>query len=46
MEVAAAYLSGKIAAAGNPDIYHVIVHVGPEALQDTPPEVSADNAAR
>ena len=36
-EVAAAYLSGKITAAGNPDIYHVIVHAGPEALQDPPP---------
>ena len=36
VEVAGAYLSGKIASAGNPDIYHVIVHVGPEALQDTP----------
>ncbi len=37
MEVAAAYLSGKITAAGSPDIYHVIVHAGPEALQDPPP---------
>ncbi len=37
VEVAGAYLSGKITAAGNPDIYHVIVHAGPEALQDTPP---------
>jgi len=32
VEVAGAYLSGKIATAGNPDIYQVIVHVGPEAL--------------
>ena len=32
VEVAGAYLSGKITTAGNPDIYHVIVHVGPEAL--------------
>jgi 5-methylcytosine-specific restriction endonuclease McrA len=30
--VAGAYLSGKIATAANPDIYQVIVHVGPEAL--------------
>jgi 5-methylcytosine-specific restriction endonuclease McrA len=36
VEVARLYLSGKIATAGNPDIYHVIVHAGPEALQDTP----------
>ena len=36
VEVARAYLSGKIATAGNPDIYHVIVHAGPEALHDTP----------
>src|ERR1700734_1130862 len=34
--VAGAYLSAKIAAAGNPDIYHVIVHVGPEALTGDP----------
>ena len=32
VEVAGMYLSGKIATAGNPDIYQVIVHVGPEAL--------------
>jgi 5-methylcytosine-specific restriction endonuclease McrA len=32
VQVAGAYLTGKIAAAGNPDIYEVIVHVGPEAL--------------
>jgi 5-methylcytosine-specific restriction endonuclease McrA len=32
VEVAGAYLAGKIATAGNPDIYQVIVHVGPEAL--------------
>jgi hypothetical protein len=36
VEVAAAYLSGKIATAGNPDIYQVIVHVGPEALSRGP----------
>jgi 5-methylcytosine-specific restriction endonuclease McrA len=36
VEVAGAYLSGKIAAAGNPDIYQVIVHVGPEALTAEP----------
>jgi hypothetical protein len=36
VEVAGAYLSGKIAAAGNPDIYQVIVHVGPEALLSGP----------
>ena len=36
VEVAGAYLSGKIATAGNPDIYQVIVHVGPEALLSGP----------
>ncbi len=36
VEVAAAYLSRKIATAGNPDIYQVIVHVGPEALVGEP----------
>ena len=36
VEVAGAYLSGKIATAGNPDIYHVMVHVGPEALSSGP----------
>ncbi|HEY2692122.1 MAG TPA: hypothetical protein VGJ50_27065 [Streptosporangiaceae bacterium] len=34
--VAGAYLSAKIATAGNPDLYQVIVHVGPEALTDGP----------
>ena len=37
--VAGAYLSGKIATAGNPDLYQVIVHVGPEALTDGPDPV-------
>jgi 5-methylcytosine-specific restriction endonuclease McrA len=36
VQVAGTYLSGKIAAAGNPDIYQVIVHVGPEALATAP----------
>jgi hypothetical protein len=36
VEVAGAYLSGKVATAGNPDIYQVIVHVGPEALTAAP----------
>jgi 5-methylcytosine-specific restriction endonuclease McrA len=36
VEVAGAYLAGKIATAGNPDIYQVIVHVGPEALTTGP----------
>jgi len=39
--VAGAYLSGKIAAAGNPDLYQVIVHVGPEALTDEPGPATA-----
>ena len=36
VQVAGTYLTGKIAAAGNPDIYQVIVHVGPEALTTGP----------
>jgi hypothetical protein len=36
VEVAGAFLGGKIAAASNPDIYQVIVHVGPEALITEP----------
>jgi len=42
VQVAGTYLSEKIAAAGNPDIYQVIVHVGPEAL--TPGTHSGDPA--
>src|SRR6185437_9694348 len=30
--IAADYLAGKITAADNPDIYQVVIHVGPEAL--------------
>ena len=54
VQVAGAYLTGKIAAAGNPDIYQVIVHVGPEALTTGPdgsdpatgqPGVSAETSA-
>jgi Domain of unknown function (DUF222)/HNH endonuclease len=40
VEVAGAYLAGKIATAGNPDIYQVIVHVGPEALATIGPDAS------
>jgi 5-methylcytosine-specific restriction endonuclease McrA len=43
VEVAGAYLSGKVATAGNPDIYQVIVHVGPEALTAAP--TTADPAS-
>jgi 5-methylcytosine-specific restriction endonuclease McrA len=50
VEVSKAFLSGKIAAAGNPDIYQVIVHVGPEALlpapgSSQPPAAPATHAA-
>jgi hypothetical protein len=34
--IAADYLAGKIATAANPDIYQVVVHVGPEALTTDP----------
>ena len=39
--IAEAYLAGKIAAADNPDVYQVIVHVGTDAAQDTA-DVSAE----
>jgi len=45
VQVAGAYLSEKIATAANPDIYQVIVHVGPEALT-TPPATAGHTAAR
>jgi 5-methylcytosine-specific restriction endonuclease McrA len=45
VQVAGTYLKGKIAAAGNPDIYQVIVHVGPEALT-TGPDSSDPATAR
>jgi hypothetical protein len=32
VDIAGDFLAGKIARAANPDIYQVIVHVGPEAL--------------
>jgi len=34
--IAADFLGGKIATAANPDIYQVIVHVGPDALTTDP----------
>jgi hypothetical protein len=34
--IAGAVLAGKITTAGNPDLYQVIVHVGPEALTTGP----------
>jgi len=36
VDMAEALLAGKIARASNPDIYQVIVHVGPEALTSGP----------
>jgi hypothetical protein len=42
VQIAGTYLSGKISAAGNPDVYQVIVHVGPEALT---PGISAQTPA-
>jgi len=35
VEVASAYLGAKADAASNPDIYHVVVHVGTDALAAT-----------
>jgi 5-methylcytosine-specific restriction endonuclease McrA len=45
VEMAGAYLSGKIVTAGNPDLYQVVVHVGPEALIDGPDPVPGPTAA-
>jgi len=45
VDVSRAFLSGKIATAGNPDIYQLIVHVGPEALLPAPAGVSAETPA-
>jgi len=36
VDLAGAFLGGKVARASNPDIYQVIVHVGPEALTGEP----------
>ena len=36
IDLAGNFLAGKIARASNPDIYQVIVHVGPEALTAGP----------
>ena len=44
--IARAFLAGKITAAGNPDLYQVIVHVGPEALAtSSPSEPETDHQA-
>jgi 5-methylcytosine-specific restriction endonuclease McrA len=45
VEVAGAYLAGKIAAASDPDLYQVVVHVGPEALAAKPSPAAAAAAA-
>jgi hypothetical protein len=50
VDIAAGVLAGKIASAANPDIYQVIVHVGPEALtadlgQDQPASPVEPSAA-
>ena len=45
VEVASAYLGGKIASAANPDIYQVIVHVGADALTGAARDVSAETPA-
>jgi hypothetical protein len=44
--IAEAFLGGKIAAADNPEVYQVIVHVGTDALaQGDPAGVSAETPA-
>ena len=46
VEVAGAFLADKITTAGNPDLYQVIVHVGPEALTTEAGWRSRGNALR
>jgi Domain of unknown function (DUF222)/HNH endonuclease len=36
VDIAGAFLAGKITTAGNADLYQVIVHVGPETLSTDP----------
>ena len=45
--IAEAFLAGKIATAGDPEVYQVIVHVGTDALADPAPpaDVSAETPA-
>ncbi len=38
LAVAEAYLAGKIAAADNPEVYQVIIHVGTDALTPAHPD--------
>jgi 5-methylcytosine-specific restriction endonuclease McrA len=45
VEVAGAYLAGKIAATSDPDLYQVVVHLGPEALAAQPGPVAAASTA-
>ncbi|MFY9891026.1 MAG: DUF222 domain-containing protein, partial [Streptosporangiaceae bacterium] len=42
VQVAGAYLSGKVAAAANPDIYQVVVHVGTDVFASTDVLASTD----
>jgi hypothetical protein len=46
VEVAGGYLAEKITRAGNPDLYQVIVHVGPEALTVGPDDCDPATAQR
>jgi hypothetical protein len=36
VDISSGFLAGKVATASNPDIYQVIVHVGPEAFAGEP----------
>jgi 5-methylcytosine-specific restriction endonuclease McrA len=45
VDIAGAYLAGKITAADNADLYQVIVHVGADALQDVPAETPTGHPA-
>ena len=46
IDVAGAFLTGKIESASNPDIYHVIVHVGTDALAGVSAETPAPSPGR
>jgi 5-methylcytosine-specific restriction endonuclease McrA len=43
VEICAAYLRGKIASAGNPDVYQVIIHAGTAAITAGDDAVTAED---
>jgi uncharacterized protein DUF222/HNH endonuclease len=43
--IAEAFLAGKVAAADDPEVYQVIVHVGPDAMTPARPSAEAGNVS-